>query len=80
MTKTITGLFDNYTDATNAVRDLESIGISHSDISIVAHDRDHTQTRSGDARVIISFTGSTPMATSVAVRRPERPSVVSGAC
>lgn len=51
MTKTITGLFDNYTDATNAVRDLESIGISHSDISIVAQDRDHMQTRSrsGDA-------------------------------
>ena len=49
MTKTITGLFDNYTDATNAVRDLESIGISHSEISIVAHDRDHAQTRAGDA-------------------------------
>ncbi len=51
MTKTITRLFDNYNDASNAVRDLESIGISHSDISIVAHDRDHvpTQSHTGDA-------------------------------
>lgn len=37
MSKTITRLFDNYTDATAAVRDLEALGISHGDISIVAN-------------------------------------------
>lgn len=37
MTKTITRLFDDYADATAAVRDLESLGISHDDISIVAN-------------------------------------------
>jgi len=37
MTKTITRLFDDYTDAGNAVRDLEAAGISHDDISIVAN-------------------------------------------
>jgi len=33
---TITGLFDDYEDATDAVAELEAIGISNSDISIVA--------------------------------------------
>ena len=37
MSKTITRLFDNYTDATAAVSDLEARGISHDDISIVAN-------------------------------------------
>ena len=36
MTKTLTRLFDNYSDAENAVRDLEAMGVPHSDISIVA--------------------------------------------
>src|SRR6476620_7627665 len=34
--KTITGLFDNYDDANEAVRELEGTGVSRSDISIVA--------------------------------------------
>jgi len=34
--RTITGLFDDYDDASNAVSRLEAIGIPHSDISIVA--------------------------------------------
>lgn len=38
--KTATGLFDNYADATTAVRELEAIGIPHSDISIVANNSD----------------------------------------
>jgi hypothetical protein len=37
MSKTITRLFDDYSDATTAVRDLEAFGIDHSDISIVAN-------------------------------------------
>ena len=38
--KTATGLFDNYADATTAVRELEAIGIPHSDTSIVANNSD----------------------------------------
>ncbi len=37
MTKTLTRLFDHYSDAENAVRDLEAMGVPHSDISIVAN-------------------------------------------
>ena len=37
MSKTITRLFDDYADATTAVRDLEALGISHDDVSIVAN-------------------------------------------
>lgn len=37
MSKTITRLFDNYSDATAAVRELEALGVPHSDISIVAN-------------------------------------------
>ena len=39
--KTVTGLFDNYEDASYAVGELESTGISHSDISIVANNSDN---------------------------------------
>lgn len=35
--KTVTGLFDNYDDASRAVAKLEASGVSHSDISIVAN-------------------------------------------
>jgi hypothetical protein len=41
MSKTMSRLFDNYSDAENAVRDLEAIGVSHDDISIVANNADH---------------------------------------
>jgi hypothetical protein len=37
MSKTITRLFDDHADATAAVRDLEAMGISHDDVSIVAN-------------------------------------------
>ena len=37
MSQTITRLYDDYTDATTAVRELEAIGVSHDDISIVAN-------------------------------------------
>lgn len=40
MSKTITRLFDNYTDATNAVRELENVGVPHDDLSIVASNAD----------------------------------------
>jgi hypothetical protein len=39
MSKTITRLFDNYSDAAAAVTDLERLGIPHSDMSLVANDR-----------------------------------------
>jgi len=41
MTVTITRLFDNYADASQAVADLEEAGISSSDISIVASNSDN---------------------------------------
>jgi hypothetical protein len=37
MSKTVTRLFDDYSDATNAVRELEALGVSHDKISIVAN-------------------------------------------
>lgn len=37
MSKTVTRLFDTYSDATAAVRDLEAAGIPHDDVSIVAN-------------------------------------------
>lgn len=43
--KTVTGLFDNYDDASSAVAKLEASGVPHSDISIVANnakDRVHS--------------------------------------
>ncbi len=38
MTKTITRLFDDYSDAKTAVTELERIGVPHDDLSIVAND------------------------------------------
>ncbi|PTE07023.1 general stress protein [Mesorhizobium helmanticense] len=39
--KTVTGLYDNYQDASDAVGELEASGIPHSDISIVASNADN---------------------------------------
>ena len=41
MTATISRLYDNYTDAQEAVQRLEAAGVPHSDISIVANDSDN---------------------------------------
>ena len=41
MTTVITRMFDTYDEATRAVRELESNGIAHSDISIVANNADN---------------------------------------
>ena len=41
MTKTITRLFDNYSDANNAVSELERLGVPRDDLSIMANKRDH---------------------------------------
>jgi hypothetical protein len=38
--RTITGLFDNYEDASEAVSELESIGVPYADISLVANNSD----------------------------------------
>jgi hypothetical protein len=48
MSQTITRLFDNYSDAASAVRDLEAIGISHDDLSIVASNADQAHDAEGD--------------------------------
>jgi len=40
MTKTISRLYDSYTEAQRAVTDLEAAGVPHSDISIVANNSD----------------------------------------
>ena len=40
MTSTVSRLYDNYSDAQNAVRKLETAGVPHSDISIVANNSD----------------------------------------
>lgn len=40
MTVTISRLYDDYSDAQRAVSDLESAGVSHADISIVANNSD----------------------------------------
>ena len=40
MTVTISRLYDNHTDAQQAVRRLEAAGVPHSDISIVANNSD----------------------------------------
>jgi hypothetical protein len=41
MTKTVTRLFDDYTDAENAVSELERMGIPERDISLIANNRDN---------------------------------------
>jgi hypothetical protein len=41
MTKTISRLYDNYSDAQRAVSRLESAGVPHSDISIVANNSEN---------------------------------------
>ncbi len=41
MTATISRLYDNYTDAQKAVQALETAGVPHSDISIVANNSDN---------------------------------------
>jgi hypothetical protein len=41
MKKTITRLFDDYSDAANAVSELERLGVPHDDLSIMANKRDH---------------------------------------
>jgi hypothetical protein len=52
MTTTVTRLYDNYSDAQNAVRQLEAAGVPHSDISIVANNSegwyDGKKDRDGD--------------------------------
>eukprot|EP01035_Chromulina_nebulosa_P064280 gene64280-87916_t len=52
--KTVTGLFDNYDDASDAVGELEASGVAHDAISIVSNNSDnqHDNVRSkvaGDA-------------------------------
>jgi len=47
MSQTVTRLFDHYSDAASAVSDLESLGIPHDDLSIVANNADQTHGEHG---------------------------------
>lgn len=46
--KTVTGLFDTHADAVTAVQDLERIGVSSDDISIVSHHREVDETNAAE--------------------------------
>ena len=48
MAQTITRLYDNYSDAANAVRELERAGVPHDEISIVASNADNRYSKQGD--------------------------------
>jgi hypothetical protein len=45
--KTVTGLFDNYDDASDAVGELEASSVPHSDISIVSSNSDNSHDNDG---------------------------------
>lgn len=45
MAKTITRLFDDYSDAANAVRELESLGVPHDDLSVIGNNVDKAHGR-----------------------------------
>jgi hypothetical protein len=47
--KTVTGLFDNYDDASDAVGELEASGVPHADISIVANNSSEWYDGDGDS-------------------------------
>jgi hypothetical protein len=50
MSTTVTRLFDDYSDAEAAVRELERLGVPHDHVSIVANHPDHAaHSRQGDA-------------------------------
>jgi len=51
MTKTVTALYDTYSEAASAVSALEAAGVPHSDISIVANNSDnwHRDARASNA-------------------------------
>jgi hypothetical protein len=55
MSKLITRLFDNFSDAQHAVIELERVGVPHGDISLVAHKSD-AHSRVADVREPRSFT------------------------
>jgi hypothetical protein len=48
-TRTIARLYDTHADASQVVTELEAAGVPHSDISIVANDRDDPRVTNGDA-------------------------------
>ena len=49
MTKTVSALFDTYSEASSAVRALEDSGVRHSDISIVANNSERWHKESSNA-------------------------------
>lgn len=59
MTRTITRLFDNYADAEKAVRELETMGVAHGDVSIVANNTDgaHAGTTGTDGTTSLNDRG-----------------------
>ena len=92
--RTVTGLFDDYADASSAVSELEALGVPSSDISIVSNnaDRRHEEsnaaegagTGAGIGAVVGGGVGAGSVATGaaagvVAVGRVSAGGVVSGA-
>ena len=61
MSKTLTRLFDTYADAERAVRELETMGVPHNDISIVANDAsgEHGRRNGGAGSTIDHAAGAT---------------------
>ena len=47
--RTVTGLFDDYADASSAVSELEALGVPSSDISIVSNNSDRRHEESNAA-------------------------------
>ena len=58
MTKTVTGLFDHYSDASSAVDQLKAAGISDTDISIVSNNSDGRYKDSDDEVAEDASTGA----------------------
>lgn len=59
MTATITRLYDDYATAERAVRDLESAGVPHRDISIVASNADNWWNQKGGRTTTTATTATT---------------------
>jgi hypothetical protein len=50
-TRTITGLYDNYAEAAQTVREIEAIGVSRDDVSVVANNIDNQHVTVQDSNV-----------------------------
>lgn len=58
MTTTVTRLYDDYASASQAVQELESAGISHKDISLIASNADGSYSKDGKTVASPTATGA----------------------